>query len=800
MRNIYFYFSILIFSVLFGCERKEFEEETKPQGDFVISVSTGNSDTRVSVDGLTVKWKEGDQIKLYEIGGEGKFNKELLFEIDASSISEDGKNANFTGMALSAGKSYVAVYGNSRLNASTGVVEFNTFILSGNTGYDYSLDYGIFMKSNIITINQPEIPNFKMRHLSSIIEFKVKLSSEFKTQHTLKKVSISSGVDCFLTFPNLNTLGEFSSGNAVKMISKEIKQYDMPLLSKDNEIIVAIPVLWNPAINAISGNFKITVHDTNGMESSVNKPAKVLVAGSNYKSQIVLAGEFEDKVAKIINAVKWTTCNVDAPGTFAASPESFGMFYQWNCKIGWSSTAPITSSPSGHSWDKSWHSSSTTWESPNDPCPVGWRVPTRSEIESLIKGGSIRTTKNGVKGFQFGSGSNTLFLPAAGYRSGVLSTISGSNLSGEYWSCTPNYNALDYVFGLSFNEKNSPNTSAYFRHNDGYCLRCVAEESIPVTSVSLDKTNLSLKVGTYQTITPTVLPDNATDKYVVWTSDNPSVATINNNTGSVYGVAPGTTTITAKAGDETATCEVTVSGISVFNVSLDKTNLLLKVGESYTLLPTIYPSNATNKTVTWKSSNPSVATVNVAGKVVAVSTGTTTITANASGAIALCGVTVGSGGGGEDGGDGGGGGTTSKTFNSAQLYYYGNMSSKTTYFRLSMYNYPSGGNDGLVIEGFCASAYTFANFKLDAGTYNFSSTYGVAKTFIEGEIFGTKFMGTYFYKPNSYIMFNGGTFTVSVSGNTYTVTTNFKGYSMSSFVENVSYKYVGVPQKINYLN
>lgn len=793
MRKIYFYLSLLIFSILFGCERNTFEEDAKSQADFVISVNTG-IDTRVTVDGLTVKWKEGDQIKLYEIGVDGKFSKELLFEIDASSISEDGKNANFTGTALATGKSYIAVYGNSQLNANTGMVDFNTFILYGNTNYDFSLDYGIFMKSNTITINQSEIPKFKMHHLSSIIEFKVKLSSAIKTQHILKRVSISSSVDCFQTFPTFNIHGVLSSGNNVKMISKEIHQDDMPLLSKDYEVIVAIPVLWNPAVNTINGNFKITVHDTNGMESSVNKPAKILSAGSNYISSIVLDSEFEDMVAKTINGVKWATCNVDAPGTFAASPESLGMLYQWNCDIGWSSTDPITSSPSGHSWNKSWHSNSTTWESSNDPCPVGWRVPTQSEIESLIKGGVAKISKNGVNGYQFGSGSNTIFLPAVGSRDGTLISISGSNSRGKYWSCTPNNNALDYVFGLIFDEKNSPKSSAYIRHNDGISIRCVAEETIPVTSVSLDKTSLSLKVGTYGTITPTVLPENATDKYVIWTSDNPSVATINNNTGSVFGVAPGTTTLTAKAGDKTATCVVTVSGTSVLNISLDKINLPLKVGESYTLIPTIYPSNATDKTVSWESSNPTVATVSVTGKVVAVSAGTTTITAKASsGAAALCSVTVVTGGGGNDDG----GGTTSKTFSSAQLYYYGNMSSNTTYFRLSMFNLND--NDGLVIEGFCASAYTFANFKLDTGTYNFSSKYGVAKTFIEGEIFGEKFMGTYYYKPNSYIMFDGGSFTVSVSGSTYTVITNFKGYSMNSFLNNVTYKYVGIPQKINYL-
>lgn len=299
MRNIYIYLSILIFSVLLGCEKSESEAGSNPQqGNFVISVNTGNSDTRVSVDGLTVKWKESDQLKLYEIGEEGQFNKELLFEIDALSISEDGKSANFTGMTLNAGKSYIAVYGNSQLNASTGIAGLKNSISSGSTGYDDSLENGLFMKSNTIVIKESKTPKFKMSHLNSIIEFRIKLSSTIKTQHTLSKVTISSGIGCFLSSQNLNALGELTSGNKTNLISKEIKQNNMPLLSIDNEIIVTIPVLWNAEIGAISGNFKITVYDTNGMESSITKPAIRLLAGTNYESDILLENEFINLVVK----------------------------------------------------------------------------------------------------------------------------------------------------------------------------------------------------------------------------------------------------------------------------------------------------------------------------------------------------------------------------------------------------------------------------------------------------------------------------------------------------------------------
>ena len=82
--------------------------------------------------------------------------------------------------------------------------------------------------------------------------------------------------------------------------------------------------------------------------------------------------------------------------------------------------------------------------------------------------------------------------------------------------------------------------------------------AIVVSGITLDKTELALIVGDAAAqLKATVAPDNATDKTVTWTSDNPAVATVD-ATGKVTAVAEGEATITAKAGDKTATCKVTV--------------------------------------------------------------------------------------------------------------------------------------------------------------------------------------------------------------------------------------------------
>ena len=159
----------------------------------------------------------------------------------------------------------------------------------------------------------------------------------------------------------------------------------------------------------------------------------------------------------------------------------------------------------------------------------------------------------------------------------------------------------------------------------------------PVTSVTLDKTTASLKVGETVTLTATVKPDDATDKTVTWSTSDSGVATISN--GVVTAVKVGTATITAQAGDKSATCSITVVETPVTSVTLDKTSASLKAGETVTLTATVKPDNATNKTVTWSTSNSGVATVSN-GMVTAVKVGTATITAKAGDKSATCSITV----------------------------------------------------------------------------------------------------------------------------------------------------------------
>ena len=144
------------------------------------------------------------------------------------------------------------------------------------------------------------------------------------------------------------------------------------------------------------------------------------------------------------------------------------------------------------------------------------------------------------------------------------------------------------------------------------CEVTVNKRIYPVESVSLDKTSLELTEGDKATLTATVLPENATNKNASWSSSDEKVATVS-ATGEVTAVAPGKAaiTVTTEDGAKTTKCEVTVNKriYPVESVSLDKTSIELTEGDKATLTATVLPENASNKNVSWTSSDEKVATV-----------------------------------------------------------------------------------------------------------------------------------------------------------------------------------------------
>ena len=163
-----------------------------------------------------------------------------------------------------------------------------------------------------------------------------------------------------------------------------------------------------------------------------------------------------------------------------------------------------------------------------------------------------------------------------------------------------------------------------------------------VTGVTLDKTELEIKMGNTAVLQATVTTSDATDNSVRWASSNTAVATVNAE-GVVTAVSAGIAAITATTvdGGFTATCEVSVPS-SVTGVSLNKNALRIEEGKTVALEATVSPSTAVDKSVTWTSSDTKVATVSSAGIDTGVSAGTAVIMVSTvdGGFTATCVVTV----------------------------------------------------------------------------------------------------------------------------------------------------------------
>ena len=166
-----------------------------------------------------------------------------------------------------------------------------------------------------------------------------------------------------------------------------------------------------------------------------------------------------------------------------------------------------------------------------------------------------------------------------------------------------------------------------------------------VQKVKLAQNTMSMVVGMNEQLVATIFPENAENQNVTWSSSKPEIADVD-STGMLWAKEVGSATIMVKTedGEKVDFCLVTLTPapILVSEIRLSESTLVLKKGESLTLIPIIIPENATNQTVTWTSSNPSVLSVDENGNVSALEFGnaTLTVTTEDGGKTATCAVTA----------------------------------------------------------------------------------------------------------------------------------------------------------------
>ena len=292
-----------------------------------------------------------------------------------------------------------------------------------------------------------------------------------------------------------------------------------------------------------------------------------------------------------------------------------------------------------------------------DDCTKDWLANAGSEVtEAKTVVSTFKYPENSNDGVPAGW-TNELVYPVKSVtlNKSSLEMIAGSAETGTATlmaTVAPEYASDKTVFWLTSNEKvatvddNGKVTAVgsgeakITATAGGKYASCTVKVTVLVTGITLDETELDLTVDDDPvTLVAKVTPEGATDKTVIWSSSNDRVATVDAN-GKVTAVGNGEATITAKAGDKTATCTVKVT-VFATGITLDKTNLTMEVVDApVKLTAKVTPDGAIDGAVTWSSDKTDVATVDANGNVTAVGNGEAKITAKASDYSATCTVKV----------------------------------------------------------------------------------------------------------------------------------------------------------------
>ena len=251
-----------------------------------------------------------------------------------------------------------------------------------------------------------------------------------------------------------------------------------------------------------------------------------------------------------------------------------------------------------------------------------------------------KVSQTPVKGIKLDATTLELTVGATGQLTATLQPEDATDQTVTWSSSNEGVVTVDQNGGLKAKAAGTANITV--KTNDGgFTATCkVTVKPVAVTGITLDRSEVSMKVGDMIVLTPTIQPENATDQAVTWSSSNPTTVKVEN--GKLTALQEGSATITAKCGNKTATCTVTVqkADITAESVTLDLSSMELAVGGTARLTATVKPDEATVKTVQWSSSDDSVATVAADGTVTAVKEGTATITAKCGEKSADCTVTV----------------------------------------------------------------------------------------------------------------------------------------------------------------
>ena len=246
-------------------------------------------------------------------------------------------------------------------------------------------------------------------------------------------------------------------------------------------------------------------------------------------------------------------------------------------------------------------------------------------------------------------GSSITFTTSGAWTSEIKSVAPRTKASPDWISLKPDHGnaAGDYTVDVVLSENETYSDRAaeiIIKSGDKSITMDITQKAspfVPVTAVKLSASSLALTEGDVARLTATVEPADATDKTVVWSSDSPEIAEVDQE-GNVTAKSAGEAVITATSGDVSGTCTVVVSKriIPVTSVAVIPEYVELTEGDSKALMVRIQPSDATDKTVVWSSDAPEIVEVSDGGRITAISEGTAVITATSGDVSGTCTVVV----------------------------------------------------------------------------------------------------------------------------------------------------------------
>ena len=630
MRKLYCYMILPLMVLVSGCQHEEFMP-AEQDGDVMEVYATiediDDGQTRTYLSGTDVFWSSGDKIAVF-------YKNTLRKRFDVTPESIDSKNATFlldegyvqmgSNVNVSHNVSYYPFCEVTCAPDGSSYTLSNLTLPSIQSYVDGSVGLGAFPMV-AVTENTDDV-NFCFKNICGVMQFQLKGSG------FVKSVSVRGNRGEVLAGSAVVTAG-YSKEPSISMSTEGVKEVTLDCGESGVELNETTPVSFFIVLPPVGfeGGFTITVTDTWGGHKEYSTTKKNPVGRSKglrmpAKEYIGVRppqeGDYIDEYGVNhgqgieIDGVVWAPVNCG----YHEADFKYGKMYQWGRKYGqgyegelWDdevktdqvySDALIPEVVKGLAYLKEYQSSdnaniyfdvpallnpksfphwrSTLWnqgteeypiKSEYDPCPDGWRVPTLNELTAMVSN-VVWGQNDGLYGSWIGgSASNSsaekFFLPAAGLTD-YSYFPSGRGNCGCYWLSLSSekdlfnmllFDSVDYTLD-SWPSNKAPAAA----------VRCVKDDTevIPVESISINKTELTLFVGTTETLSASFLPANANQKEVYWYSKDNWVATVDAS-GKIEAQGIGTVTITAMAGMQTAECVVTVVEETYFDLSLSGT-------------------------------------------------------------------------------------------------------------------------------------------------------------------------------------------------------------------------------------